>query len=225
MLLEITKLKKEYQRNGAAFAAVNSVSISVDAADFVCITGRSGSGKSTLLNMIVGLLEPSCGSIAFDGQELSHMDDAALSLMRNTKIGYIPQGHSVLANLSVLDNIRLPFYMYKRDGDPSARAHDLLKQMGISHLDKTYPAQLSGGELRRVAIARSLINSPQLLVADEPTGDLDPQTTEDVMNLLSQVAKDGTAVLLVTHEVGIIHYCNRLFSMESGNLMEVNRTR
>ncbi|MDR1874016.1 MAG: ABC transporter ATP-binding protein [Synergistaceae bacterium] len=220
MLLELRDLKKEYLRQGSPFAAVDGVSVSVDKGEFVCVTGRSGSGKSTLLNMAAGLLKPTSGSIAFDGRELSKLDDDELSFLRNTRIGYIPQGHSVLANFSVLDNIRLPFYLYKREGNPTDRARRLMEQVGIPHLEKSYPAQLSGGEVRRVAIARSLVNAPQLLIADEPTGDLDRQTTEDVMNLFTQVAGDGVAVLVVTHDADVVRHNSRHFSMDSGKLTE-----
>jgi putative ABC transport system ATP-binding protein len=220
MILELRNLKKEYPRQNTTFAAVDDVNASVGEGEFVCVTGRSGSGKSTLLNMIAGLLNPTSGSIAFDGRELTKLNDDDLSFLRNTQIGYIPQGHSVLANFSVLDNIKFPFYLHKRAGNPTDRARRLMERVGISHLERAYPAELSGGELRRVSIARGLVNEPRLLIADEPTGDLDSQTTEDVMKLFTQVSKEGVAVLVATHDANVVRYNNRHFSMESGKLAE-----
>jgi putative ABC transport system ATP-binding protein len=218
MLLEARELCKNYRRGETPFPAVNNVTVTVDEGEFVCITGSSGSGKSTLLNMLAGLLPPDSGHIFFDGIELNTLSDSALSLLRNTKIGYIPQGHSILANFSVLDNIRLPFYLNRREGDPGERAEELLALMGIAHLAGQYPAQLSGGELRRVSIARGLINEPRLLIADEPTGDLDPRNSRAVMELFSRVTAAGTAVLLVTHETGNLRPTDRHLVMDAGTL-------
>jgi putative ABC transport system ATP-binding protein len=218
VLLEIKDLTKEYKRSNTTFSAVDHVNLSVSSDDFVSITGRSGSGKSTLLNLIAGLLKPTSGSINVDGQDILFLDNKGISLYRNAKIGYVPQGQSVLANLTVLDNIQLPFYLFERDGSVLARAQSLLEKVGIPHLAKSYPKQLSGGELRRVSIARALINKPVILIADEPTSDLDKQTTAEIMKLFTQISKQGTAVLLVTHELDTISYGNSVYVMEAGNL-------
>ncbi|MDR1649326.1 MAG: ABC transporter ATP-binding protein [Synergistaceae bacterium] len=224
MLLELRRLKKEYPRDNASFAAVNDVSVSIGEGERIYITGRSGSGKSTLLNMIAGLLKPTSGEILFEARELSNLEDGELSFLRNSRIGYIPQGRSVLANFTVLDNVKLPFYLYRRHGNPTERALRLLEQVGILHLANAYPAELSGGELRRVVIARSLVNAPRLLLADEPTGDLDPETTEEVIKLFAQVSRDnGAAILLVTHDKSVVRNDGRHFLMDSGNLSEVER--
>lgn len=223
MLLDVKRLRKEYKRGKNVFSAVNDVDLTVDAGDFVCITGRSGSGKSTLLNMIAGLLKPTAGSIVFDGAELLHMSDEEMSLFRNTRIGYIPQGSSAIANLSVLDNVMLPFCLQKRTGNVSAKAFALLEQLGISHLAQMYPARLSGGELRRMVIARSLINAPALLIADEPTGDLDEQNTSEVMEIFRQISQNNTAVLLVTHESEVVRYSKRHLNMNAGILSDTSK--
>ncbi|MDR2179649.1 MAG: ABC transporter ATP-binding protein [Synergistaceae bacterium] len=225
MLLELRNLKKEYLRGNASFAAVNDVNLSIDEGERVYITGRSGSGKSTLLNMVAGLLKPTSGEILFEGRDLASLKDEELSFLRNSRIGYIPQGRSILSNFSVLENVKLPFYLYKRREDPAERVRRLLEQVGILHLAKIYPSELSGGELRRVAIARSLVNTPRLLIADEPTGDLDPDTTEEVTKLFSQVSRDnGVAVLLVTHDHSIVHRGGRHFSMDYGKLTEIEHS-
>ncbi|MDR1884706.1 MAG: ABC transporter ATP-binding protein [Synergistaceae bacterium] len=220
MLLETRKLRKEYRRGDAAFPAVNDVDISVDENDFLFITGRSGSGKTTLLNLIAGLARPSSGEIFFDGLDIGGASDRDLALLRNSQIGYIPQGHGILSNFTVLDNVLLPFYLYSREGGPEKRALSLLEQTGIPHLAGSYPDQLSGGELRRVSIARSLINSPRLLIADEPTGDLDPRTTDDILRLFARISSDGVTIIIVTHEADIVKFGNRHLIMEEGLIRE-----
>ena len=146
------------------------------------------------------------------------MNDEELSSVRNTVLGYVPQGQTVLSNLSVLDNVRLPFYFSKREGESTARAMELLKLVGIDHLAESLPKELSGGEMRRVAIARALMCSHELLVLDEPTGDLDPETTAEIMELLQKIAAEGTAVLMVTHELDTTTYGNRTYVMDRGRL-------
>lgn len=218
MVLEVKELCKEYTRGGRPFYAVDHVSLTVDKGEFVSIIGRSGSGKSTLLNLIAGLLDPTAGEIRICGKSLTGMDDQALSAMRNTALGYVPQGQTVLGNLTVLDNVRLPFYFGDRTGPSADRARDLLEQVGIGHLAGSLPRELSGGELRRVSIARAMMCSHDLLVLDEPTGDLDPRTTEEIMTLLRRIAEGGTAVLMVTHELDTTGYGDRVLEMDSGKL-------
>jgi putative ABC transport system ATP-binding protein len=222
-LLEIRGLKKEYFRNGKAFYAADDINLSSGEGDFICITGPSGSGKSTLLNMISGLIEPTEGSIVFAGRDLSRLSDGERSRLRNDQIGYIPQGQSILQNLSAIDNVLFPFYLHKKNGNPMERAKSLLDRMGILDLAEAYPAQMSGGELRRAAIARSLINSPKMLVADEPTVALDPKNAMEVIRIFREISSEGTSVLLVTHDSDIARGGDRVFFMESGRLSETNR--
>jgi len=217
-LLELRELTKEYKRGNRAFNAVNGVNVSVERGDFISITGRSGSGKSTLLNMSAGLLKPTAGTVLFDGQDIFSLTDISISRIRNEKIGFVPQGQSLLSNFTVLENVCIPWFLFKREGEPEERAFSLLEKTGIDHLAASYPKELSGGEMRRVAIARALINNPALLIADEPTGDLDAETTADIMRLLSAVAKERTAVLIVTHELDTLSYGNKVYSMNGGNL-------
>jgi putative ABC transport system ATP-binding protein len=219
MGLELRELTKEYRRGGKAFNAVNRVSLSVEPGDFISIIGRSGSGKTTLLNMSAGLLHPTGGTVLFEGNDLHRLKDRDLSLFRNEKIGYVPQGQSLLSNFTVFDNVCIPWFLFKREGDVEGRVFTLLEKVGISHLAASYPKELSGGEMRRTAIARSLINEPRLLIADEPTGDLDAQTTAEIMDLFSRIAREGTAVLMVTHELDTLRYGNKTYSMSAGNLL------
>ena len=217
-ILELKELTKEYRRGERVFNAVNGVNLSVQRGDFISIIGRSGSGKSTLLNMSAGLLKPTGGAVLFDGQDISGLADKQISLLRNEKIGFVPQGQSLLANFTVLENVCVPWFLFKREGEPEERAPALLEKTGIAHLAASYPKELSGGEMRRVAIARAFINVPELLIADEPTGDLDAETTTDIMQLLHDIAQGGTAVLIVTHELDTLSYGNKTYSMNSGNL-------
>ncbi len=223
MFLEIKGLTKEYKRGKSTFKAVNNVDLSISSGNFVSIIGRSGSGKSTLLNMITSLIIPTSGSIEIDGQNIQSLKDKSASLYRNEKIGYIPQGYNTLSNFTILDNVRLPFFFFKREGDAFEKAMKLLEQVGISHLAKVYPKQLSGGELRRVSIARALINDPDILIADEPTGDLDSQTTADIMELFSEISQNGTAILMVTHELDTVDYGSSVYVMDSGILTRRNK--
>jgi putative ABC transport system ATP-binding protein len=217
-LLELTELSKEYSRGGRAFNAVNRINLSVEPGDFISILGRSGSGKTTLLNMGAGLLRPSQGAVFFEGKDIYTLRDKEISFLRNEKIGYVPQGQSLLSNFTVFDNVCIPWALFRREGDVEGRAFLLLEKVGISHLASSYPKELSGGEMRRAAIARSLINEPRLLIADEPTSDLDAQTTAEIMRLFSRIAGEGTAVLIVTHELDTLNYGNETYSMDAGNL-------
>ncbi|MDR2160367.1 MAG: ABC transporter ATP-binding protein [Treponema sp.] len=218
-LLELRELSKEYQRGGRTFNAVNRVNLSVEPGDFISIAGRSGSGKTTLLNMGAGLLNPTQGAVFFEGKDIYALGDREMSFLRNDKIGYVPQGQSLLSNFTVFDNVCIPWFLFSREGDVEGRAFILLEKVGISHLASSYPRELSGGEMRRAAIARALINDPRLLIADEPTGDLDTWTTAEVMKLFGRIAGEGTAVLIVTHELDTLNYGNKTCSMDAGNLL------
>ena len=218
MELVISNLEKKFILGDRTVTAVNNVNLNVSDGDFISIIGRSGSGKSTLLNMISGLLVPTGGEIILDGKDISKISDEELSYLRNSEIGYIMQGKSLLQQLTVIENILLPFYLYKREGDPLNRARKLLEQIGIAHLENAYPSKLSGGELRRVAIARALINSPKILLADEPTSDLDRRNTLEIMKLFQEISGNGTSIIMVTHELDTIGYGNRVLQMDEGLL-------
>ena len=216
---ELQELTKEYKRGKQPFNAVNHVSLSVEPGDFISIIGRSGSGKSTLLNMGAGLLHPTGGTVFFEEQDIYGLNDQEISFLRNEKIGYVPQGQSLLSNFTVFDNVCIPWFLFKREGDVEGRAFTLLEKVGISHLAASYPKELSGGEMRRTALARALINKPQLLIADEPTSDLDVETTAEIMELFSRIVQEGTAVLIVTHELDTLNYGNKTYLMDAGNLL------
>lgn len=216
--LEIRNLRKDYSRGETTFSAVKDVNLEVNGGDFISVVGHSGSGKSTLLNLIAGLLLPTSGEILLDGESAIISSDDKASELRNTVIGHIPQGQSLLSNLTVFDNVRLPFYLSEREGDPSDQVHELLTGLGIGSLAGSYPNSLSGGEARRVAIARALINKPAILLADEPTSDLDAENTDEIMLLFKRIAKEGTAVIMVTHDQRTLNAVDRSYTMEDGIL-------
>lgn len=208
------------------FFALKETDFTLPPASLTEVTGRSGSGKSTLLNILAGLLEPTTGAVFLDGIDLYQMEDEVRSQLRNRQIGVIPQGHSGLHSLTVLENVALPCLMYPEGrqtadmGQFTDQAMELLELVGIAHLRDAYPNELSGGETRRLSIARALIRAPEILLADEPTGDLDDENTAAVLRLLRREADRGTAVLLVTHEREAAIYADTVYRMTDGVLVK-----
>ena len=199
------------------FLAVKETSLILPAGQLTEITGRSGSGKSTLLHMLAGLLTPTTGRVLLGSTDLYALDDTERSKLRNKSIGVIPQGQTALRSLTVLENVKLPCVMY---GDEVAddTALELLERVNLAALRYAWPNELSGGELRRLAIARALLRKPAVLLADEPTNDLDDENTRAVLRLLRQCADKGAAVLLVTHEREAAEYADRMLCMSDGNI-------
>ncbi|MCO6537583.1 MAG: ABC transporter ATP-binding protein [Gilliamella sp.] len=221
MLLNVKNLRKDYIRGQQTFSAVNNVSFSMAKDDFICIMGKSGSGKTTLLNMIAGLLTPTQGKITINNTNLFDLNDQQVSAFRNQHIGYIPQGSSLLPNLTAIDNIRLPFYLTKRENqNPLNEAKRLLEKAKISHLQDAYPANMSGGEMRRIAILRALICKPQMIIADEPTSDLDEESAAEIMQLLTDIHQQGTALLIVTHDHDVARYSQKVMKMSAGRFID-----
>lgn len=222
-IVRATDVRKQYFRKGREsarnFDAVAGVTLELRAGELVELVGRSGSGKSTLLNMVAGLVEPTDGDVEVSGQSLYTLDDAALSKLRNETYGVVPQGQTALFNLTVVENVKLPYLMYRVDDGIDDRAMQLLGQLGIADLAECYPSELSGGEMRRMAIARALICNPPVLLADEPTGDLDDENTRVVLETLRKVADDGAAVLVVTHEQAAADYADRILRMDAGKIV------
>ena len=219
-IIETENLSKSFKRGSNTLFAVKNVNFTLKEGDFVNIIGRSGSGKSTFLNLLSGLLKPTEGKIFAKGKNISDFSDREISKYRNEIIGFVPQSLGTLPNLNVLENVSLPYYLFKRDDSAYEKAAMLLDEMGILHLKDDFPKNLSGGELKRVLIARSMINSPELLILDEPTSDLDKNTTMEIMDLLKKINSKGTALIVVTHELDILKYGNTLCQMEDGSLIK-----
>ena len=219
-IIETENLSKSFKRGSNTLFAVKNVNFTLKEGDFVNIIGRSGSGKSTFLNLLSGLLKPTEGKILAKGKNISDFSDREISKYRNEIIGFVPQSLGTLPNLNVLENVSLPYYLFKRDESAYEKAAMLLDLMGILHLKDDFAKNLSGGELKRVLIARSMINSPELLILDEPTSDLDKNTTMEIMDLLKKINSKGTALIIVTHELDILKYGNTLYQMEDGSLIK-----
>lgn len=217
MLLETKNVCRHYERNGEQFCAVKNATLCVHQGDFMCIQGPSGSGKSTLLSMLAGLLRPTSGSILFEGKDITRLKDKQLSLLRCTDIAYIPQGYSLLENLTVYENIHLALSLSGKE-ITEGRTEEMLLRFSISNLAHTMPTMLSGGEKRRVAIARALCVQPKILLADEPTNDLDAQNRTEVLNTFRSIAESGTAVLMVTHDEATKAYAHCTYTMKDGLL-------
>lgn len=236
LVVNLKNVTREFKRKNRKFIAVDNVNFSLKAGDFVAIVGKSGNGKSTLLNMIAGLLKPTRGNVTIFGCNISlpSISDEQISAIRAKNIGFVTQSQTLLANLNVINNVILPVKIFdassKRIGDLAEKLHpedcanvtsfamDLLKRLNVDDLAHCYPRELSGGEMRRVMIARSLINNPRLLLLDEPTGDLDSQNTQTVVSLLRDCADSGAAVLVVTHDESVAASANSVYTMDSGVL-------
>ena len=224
MLLRAEGLMKDYLRDlkdRNHFQAVQTTDLTLEPGTLTVVMGRSGSGKTTLLHLLAGLLTPSAGRVLCDDTDLYTLPDAARARFRNEHIGVIPQGQTALASLTVRENVLLPLSLYRKAEEAElARCDALLERFGIAALRDEAPRRLSGGELRRVAVARALVGRPDLLLADEPTGDLDDENTALVLQALRDAAREGAAVLLVTHEPDAARWGDRLLRMDGGRLTE-----
>ena len=219
-LVETEKLSKMFVMGGEEIAAVDNVDLVIDKGEFLAIMGPSGSGKTTLLNLIGCLDRPTGGRIFFQGQDISRLKERELDLLRLEKIGFIFQTFNLLPTLTALENVIFPMSVAKM-GSTSAeqRAEELLSWVGLSHRLRHYPKQLSAGENQRVAIARALANQPLLLLADEPTGNLDSKSSEEIATLLKRInAEYKTAILLITHDPGIGEIADKVFRMIDGRI-------
>lgn len=213
-------LSQEQQVN-----AVVDISVEIPEGEFVIITGRSGSGKTTLLNISSGLAKPSSGKVFFDGQDLWELSDREQSQLRNQKIGFIFQFPSLLPTLSTLENTALPtIFSSNHHGEaPYEQAAGLLEQLGLGDKLVAFPRQLSAGQQQRVVIARALLNQPQVLLADEPTSDLDEQTETEIMELFRQIHQErGITIVLVTHSSELVRYGTRSIKMAGGRILNGN---
>ncbi len=215
-------VKKDLQLGEVTVHAVRGISLSVERGEFLGIIGPSGSGKSTLLGMIGGLDTPSGGQVFIDGQDITNLDERALTRVRNEKIGFVFQFFNLIPTLTALENIALPIqFARRRKYNPTKRAKELLDLLGLGDRAEHRPAQLSGGEQQRVALARALANDPPLLLGDEPTGNLDSFSSEMVMRALRNVQNElGTTVIIVTHDTDVASQMDRLVSLVDGKIAE-----
>ena len=213
-------MTKQFTRNDRDFDAVHDVSLEVKKGEFAAITGHSGSGKTTLFNMMAGLTAPLSGKIYIGGSEITGMKENEKAVFRSQNMGYVLQGQSLLNNFTILDNICMPAYLSSQVQEFKERALELLRQIGLEEFAGEYPANLSGGEIRRVAIVRAMLNQPKVILADEPTSNLDPENSHKVMQMLKDISRSGTTVVLSTHELEYLSYVDRVFKMNRGKMEE-----
>jgi len=222
-LLRARDLVKTYQVGEVAVRALRGVTLDIDAGEFVAVVGPSGSGKSTFMHILGCLDRPTSGSYFLEDRDVSHLNDDALSAIRNRQIGFVFQGFNLLARTSALENVELPLLYGKERVSPAERrrrARVALESVGLVDRAEHHPNQLSGGQQQRVAIARALLNNPSILFADEPTGNLDSRTSVEVMDIFQRLRQDrGITIVLITHEPQVAEYGSRIIAFKDGQIV------
>lgn len=218
-IIELRNVSKEYGKGEAKVRAVCDVNLKIRKGENIAIMGPSGSGKSTLLHLIGCLDKPTRGKIFIDGKDVSNLNENELARIRREKIGFIFQFFNLIPTFTALGNVELPMIFSKRP-DRKERAKELLRLVGLEHRLYHYPSQLSGGETQRVAIARALANEPQIILADEPTGNLDSKSGKEVMELLVKLNKEkGVTLLVITHDISIAKYAEKIIRIKDGRIL------
>lgn len=219
-MIELHSIKKLFQNGEEIVTAIDNVSLSIKRNEFVAVMGSSGSGKSTLMNVLGCLDTPSSGQYILDNQDVASLTDDELSRIRNEHIGFIFQTFHLLPKLDVVENVKLPLrYTDIESEEGTKRALDLIERVGLSHRKNHKPNEMSGGQRQRVAIARALINQPSVILADEPTGNLDSKTSSEIMDLLTELHQRGQTIIMVTHEDEIAEYAQRVIIMKDGQVV------
>lgn len=222
ILLQCDNLCKRYQEGSVQTDVLHNVSFSVGEGKMMAIVGTSGSGKSTLLHLLGGLDTPTSGDVIFSGQPMSKLSSAAKAELRNQKLGFIYQFHHLLPDFTALENVAMPLLIGKKKAaEINTRALEMLNAVGLAHRASHRPSELSGGERQRVAIARALVNNPRLVLADEPTGNLDAKNADSIFKLLGELNQSqGTAFLVVTHDLQLAKRMGRQLEMRDGHLSD-----
>jgi len=218
MMLEAKNIHKSYRNGKKTLEVLKGVDLNIERGKFVAIVGPSGAGKSTLLHILGGLDNPTQGKVIFEKKDIYSLDDRAISHLRNRKVGFIFQFYNLLSELTVLENVMIPAEIAGLN--PRSAALDLLDKMGLKERAGHFPGQLSGGEKQRVAIARGLINNPHLLLCDEPTGNLDSKTGEEIISVIKKInLENSMAVVMVTHNIELTKQANEVYQLKDGILL------
>ncbi len=221
MLIEVKNLKKDFINEDVVTSVLKGVTFNINKGEFVSIMGPSGSGKSTLMHILSFLDKPTSGEYYFEEREVIKLSDDDLASMRSNKVGFIFQSFNLLGSLTVLENVILPLtYVNISQEERISRAKKLLDQVGLSHRLNYSPSKLSGGEKQRVAIARALVNNPEVIFADEPTGNLDSKSGAQVMKILQELNKKGNTIILVTHEKSTAEHAERIIKIKDGLIVD-----
>ena len=223
-LVEIRNVTKKYHKGGETIAPLDDVSVDIQAGDFVSLMGSSGTGKSTLLNLIASIDHPNSGTITVDGIEITRLSRTRLAHWRSENLGYIFQTHNLVPVLTAFENVELPLLLLPMNAAERRRRVEIaLRAVDLLDRANHYPGQLSGGQEQRVGIARAIVAHPKIIVADEPTGDLDPVTTEQILDLLQRLNKElGITMLMVTHDRAVAGIASRRFTLDRGKLVEIS---
>jgi len=218
-MLEIKNVSKIYGEGETKITALDNVSLQVNKGDFIAVMGPSGSGKSTLLNIIGGLDHISSGEVILDGKRIDNLDENALVDIRRGKIAYVFQQYHLIPSLTALENVLLPLTFCGAD-KKDHKALDILKRVGLEKRAGHKPSQLSGGEQQRVAVARALVNDPSLILADEPTGNMDRKTGKEILGLFDQLNREGLSIVMVTHDPEIAGYAKEIVVLQDGQIVD-----
>jgi putative ABC transport system ATP-binding protein len=218
-MIDALQLRKEYHMGESVVHALDGVDLHIDAGEFVSIIGASGSGKSTLMHIVGCLDRPTAGVLRFGGEEVSALGDKQLARVRNQHIGFVFQTFNLIQRTSALDNVMVPL-IYTRSSFSNKPAREALDRVGLAKRARHRPSEMSGGECQRVAIARAIVNKPRLLLADEPTGNLDSRTGEQIMRIFHELHADGITIVLVTHEMDVAAQSERMIHMKDGRIIE-----
>jgi len=220
-LITIKSLNKIYKNGAVEVHALKNINLEIQHGEFIAIMGQSGSGKSTLMNILGCLDRPTSGEYLLDGTDVSKLSQDELSAIRNKKIGFVFQAFNLIPRTNVLSNVELPMVYAKiKSSKRKQRAIELLEKVGLSDRINHLPNELSGGQKQRVAIARSLANNPPIIFADEPTGNLDTQSSEEIMEIFRSLNKEGNSIILVTHEPDLAEYADRVIVFRDGSIIE-----
>ncbi len=218
-IIELKKVKKHYRMGEEVIRALDGIDVEIKEGDFIAIVGPSGSGKSTMMNMIGALDLATEGEIYLDDEDIEHLEESELAQIRGRKIGFVFQTFNLIPTLTAAENIMLPMlFQGISEDEKKERVEEILKKVGLGHRKNHLPNELSGGERQRVAIARALANNPEVILADEPTGNLDSRTGKEIMKIFSDLNKQGKTIILVTHDLNLTKYASKTLKLVDGKI-------